>query len=36
MGHIPFVTTRQEAAAFLSDQNTRWRDVVAESGAKVE
>ncbi len=36
MGHVPFVATRQETAAFLADQNTRWREIVAESGAKVD
>ena len=36
MGHIPFPTTRPETQAFLRDQNTKWRDVVAASGAKVE
>jgi len=36
MGHIPFVTTRQETAAFLRNENTKWRDVIAASGAKVE
>ena len=36
MGHIPFVTTRQETAAFLRTENTKWKDIVAASGAKVE
>src|SRR5258706_10233271 len=28
MGHIPFVTTRQETAAFLRNENTKWKDIV--------
>jgi tripartite-type tricarboxylate transporter receptor subunit TctC len=36
MGHIPFVTTRQETASFLRNENTKWKDIVAASGAKVE
>src|SRR5258706_2395502 len=28
LGHIPFVTTRQETAAFLRNENTKWKDIV--------
>jgi tripartite-type tricarboxylate transporter receptor subunit TctC len=33
---LPFVATRQETAAFLREQSTKWGPVVKSSGAKVD